>query len=120
MIKHLHMFLFLLLLTMVMSEIGTVEYGLEYELTRCLLPQKRHLGNTNQYSIIQRTRDISTCWRTAMKKCVEGHNVQLQAYFNFQLMCGVINTGKCSMKSICLIDLTVSYLIISHPYLNSF
>ena len=112
MIKHLHGFIFLLLVREVMSELGKLEHGLEYELTRCLLPLKRHLDETSQYSIIQSSRDISTCWRTTMKKCV-GHNIQIQTYFNLQLMCGVINTGKCLMKAICILDLTVLYLPLS-------
>ena len=94
MIRFSHGLIFLILTPLIMSELSKVNYGLEYELIRCLFLPKGHLDNIGHYSVIEGRRDISICWRMTMGKCADHHSIQTQAFVTTHLMCGVINAGK--------------------------
>ena len=83
-----------LLIGVAISELGNVENGLVYHLTKCIVPHKDirvkknlDVAGNNVFDVFQQ---ISFCWKTTLHRCNDHYK---NDYINKIPMCGFLNTG---------------------------
>ena len=91
--------LFQLLTSLAIARLGSVEQGLQFELSQCVFPNgpSYRTGICTEFgnNVIQWLGCVSSCWRTSLLKCTEHHNREADVYMYVykDMMCGVLNTG---------------------------
>ena len=82
---------------LVIARLGSVKYGLLFELSQCVVPY----GPSDQTvictefgkNVIQWLRCVSSSLRTSLLKCTEHHKRRADKYIHTEMMCSVLNTG---------------------------
>ena len=85
-----------LLIRVAISELGNVEHGLTYHLSKCMVPHM-HIKDMNNSDVagnnaIHVLQQISFCWKATLYRCKE-HHKESYAYIYKYPVCGVVNTG---------------------------
>ena len=83
-----------LLIGVAVSELGNVEHGLVYHLSKCIVPHKHirvnktlEIAGNNIFGVFQQ---VSFCWKTTLHGC---NDHRKKEYLHTQPLCGFLHTG---------------------------
>ena len=81
-----------LLIRLTISELGNVEHGLFYHLSKCMVPHM-HIKDMNNSDVVGNNvvyvfKQISCCWKATLYRCEEHHEeVHAYIYENSSVWC---------------------------------
>ena len=86
-----------LLIKVAVSELGNVDHGLVYHLSKCMISHK-HIKETKTLyaagnNVIHVLQQVSLCWETTLQRCNDYLKQSSVSYIIKEKMCGVFNTG---------------------------